>query len=617
MDADDKMKVLIVEDDAGEARLIGEILHQFLLADVSVAPDLDSARRQMSSEDFDVVTLDYNLNDESGLSLLEDIAEGEDNPPVVVVSGFNQAHVAARSFELGAAGYVLKDFKLPEALADAVRDAFSRAALTRARRELDKEHALTNVAINELDEIFCTFDLKGRLTGWNRKLKEVSGLEDAQLHLLDAAELFQGGEELEADRIALSGGDRSSLHLTLRKGEQREAYDLTAVILRDAVGNRVGVCALGQKAPPVPASLPESLREQAEVADLTFDIILRTDMDGIVTFVNEEACRFWGRPASDLIGTKGLDLLRPDDLTRIQNGGTCALLDSGRRVSGFITHMKTPAGWRYVEWNAAPVMVDGIRAGTQVSGRDITEHELTERFLRHVNLELDAYAHTVSHDLRGPLSGIMLAADTLRLLLEDGSEQEKSEMIDEMARIISEYTEEAGSLVKNMLDLAERTQFPGEVEEIEVGEVVCKVRNNLAGDLEVKGVRLVEDGDLGRVKANGTQVYQVLLNLISNAVRHGASADEPIVSVSRLEDREECHRFLVRDNGQGIPEERLESIFKPFERGEESSGRGIGLATVDKIVKSYGGYVRAYNKDGACFEFGIRDFEGATSEFGI
>ena len=68
------------------------------------------------------------------------------------------------------------------------------------------------------------------------------------------------------------------------------------------------------------------------------------------------------------------------------------------------------------------------------------------------------------------------------------------------------------------------------------------------------------------------------------------------------------HSYLVCDNGSGIPPEDLERIFDPFFKGERG-GTGIGLAIVERIVKTYGGEIRAYNRDGPCFEFTLYDLE--------
>jgi len=73
------------------------------------------------------------------------------------------------------------------------------------------------------------------------------------------------------------------------------------------------------------------------------------------------------------------------------------------------------------------------------------------------------------------------------------------------------------------------------------------------------------------------------------------------------DDEEGLHRYLTRDNGSGIAPEYLGRIFLPFVKGKTGE-TGIGLTTVEKIVAVYGGEIRAYNDNGACFEFTLKDY---------
>ena len=113
--------------------------------------------------------------------------------------------------------------------------------------------------------------------------------------------------------------------------------------------------------------------------------------------------------------------------------------------------------------------------------------------------------------------------------------------------------------------------------------------------------------DLGSVRANPTHIYQIFANLISNAIKHNDN-ENPVIEVSCLGDDEEgLHRYLIRDNGSGIPPEDLGRIFLPFVRGKTGE-TGIGLTTVEKIVAVYSGEIRAYNDNGACFELTLKDY---------
>jgi signal transduction histidine kinase len=114
--------------------------------------------------------------------------------------------------------------------------------------------------------------------------------------------------------------------------------------------------------------------------------------------------------------------------------------------------------------------------------------------------------------------------------------------------------------------------------------------------------------EMGRISGSRMQVFQVFSNLIGNAVAHNDSP-EPAVEVTCLGEEEGGHRYVVRDNGSGVPPEYLERVFELFFKGE-GWGAGIGLATVEKIVKVYDGFVRVYNDGGACFEVCLKDIEG-------
>ena len=74
-------------------------------------------------------------------------------------------------------------------------------------------------------------------------------------------------------------------------------------------------------------------------------------------------------------------------------------------------------------------------------------------------------------------------------------------------------------------------------------------------------------------------------------------------------DREGAHLYKVCDNGPGIPKSDLETVFRPFFKRGKGSDTGIGLSIARKIVEVYGGHIRAYNEDGVCMEFSIKDWE--------
>jgi len=85
------------------------------------------------------------------------------------------------------------------------------------------------------------------------------------------------------------------------------------------------------------------------------------------------------------------------------------------------------------------------------------------------------------------------------------------------------------------------------------------------------------------------------------------TSDSPRVEISLLGRDDSGARIVVCDDGPGIPPDDLDTIFFPFYTGGKGRS-GLGLLTVQKVVRLYGGRIRAYNDEGACFEFTLRDY---------
>jgi len=257
-----------------------------------------------------------------------------------------------------------------------------------------------------------------------------------------------------------------------------------------------------------------------------------------------------------------------------------------------------------VEWHGKPVFREGGALDFFYGlGVDITARLKSEEMMRRMNEELEAYAHAVSHDLRAPIANITAAAETLRRLL-DVSGAGKEEVSDITSSIISS-SQQAINLIEETLRISRERALSPVVEEVDLTGIVAEVVREREEGLREKGVRVETDEDLGRLSAHRVDMYRIFSNLLDNAARF-VPPGSGLVEIRRLaRERDGTLRYLVRDNGPGIEPDRLEEIFEPFSRGE-GGVTGVGLATVKLLVEAYGGYIRAYNDGGACFEFTLR-----------
>ncbi len=229
--------------------------------------------------------------------------------------------------------------------------------------------------------------------------------------------------------------------------------------------------------------------------------------------------------------------------------------------------------------------------------------------LERANLELDAYSRAVSHDLRNPLASATVAAS---MLMEASGEPDEAVLrreVMEAADVVARNLEKAHGMVSALLRIAEAGQLPIRVEEVSVSDVVGEVVSEQQSALEAKGMELYVDPDLGTIWANRVQVYQVFSNLIGNAIKHNDNP-EPRVSVNYFGLEEGLHRYAVCDNGSKLKDSNPEKLFKPFYKSSRTSDIGIGLSIVDKVIRSYGGWISVSAENGACFEFAIPDWEG-------
>ena len=215
------------------------------------------------------------------------------------------------------------------------------------------------------------------------------------------------------------------------------------------------------------------------------------------------------------------------------------------------------------------------------------EARVEERTLRltQANEELDAFAYSVSHDLRAPLRAIHGYADVIE---EEGGDALHADLRAYLKRI-SAAAEQMNRLIEDILAYAKLTQETLSVRPVSLDQILENARRGLERDCAVGSLDVASP--LGDVLAHPAALQQSIENLLSNACKYVARGAKARITV-RAERRGGARRLWVEDNGIGIPLEHYERIFRPFERlhGIESyPGTGIGLAIVRRSVERMGG----------------------------
>ena len=208
-----------------------------------------------------------------------------------------------------------------------------------------------------------------------------------------------------------------------------------------------------------------------------------------------------------------------------------------------------------------------------------------EEKLKQVNADLDAYVHTVSHDLRTPLAPITGYAEIILNRYADG--------LDEQARNYLKEIEDSGyrmaMLLDDLLCLATVGKVDRPLKPQDAGGVARKIVANLSASLATGGLK-VDLGGLPPVLIHTVHLEQLFINLIGNALKY-AGQPGGVIEV-RGQRQGKSVRFWVRDHGPGIPVVEHAKVFDVFYRGSVDQGvqgTGIGLATVKKIAEFYQG----------------------------
>jgi two-component system sensor histidine kinase/response regulator len=227
--------------------------------------------------------------------------------------------------------------------------------------------------------------------------------------------------------------------------------------------------------------------------------------------------------------------------------------------------------------------------------QEIGERKLAEEALRRQttelearNAELDAFAHTVAHDLKTPLTAVVGFSD----LLQKRYSQMSAEKVGEMLEIISQNGRRMANIINEMLLLASVRQMDEvPMTSLDMGSVIDAARERLVDMFKEYLVEIDSPEVWPTAYGYGPWVEEVWVNYLSNAVKYGGTP--PHITVGATPQPPDMVRFWVRDNGTGLSEEEHSHLFIAFTRLGNTSveGHGLGLSIVQRIVTRLRGEV--------------------------
>jgi signal transduction histidine kinase len=225
------------------------------------------------------------------------------------------------------------------------------------------------------------------------------------------------------------------------------------------------------------------------------------------------------------------------------------------------------------------------------------------------NRELDAYAHTVAHDLKHPLSLIVGYADVL--LTEESTPGQ--EVLQVCARGIAETARKMSNVIDELLLLAEVRKGDVKMEPVDMASVVDAARTRLRPVIEQHQAQISLPDTWPTVLGHGPWIEQVWVNYLTNAIKYGGEPPRIELGTDAGQNGDLINghvRFWVRDNGPGLTEEEQAQLFTPFTRlgDRHTEGHGLGLSIARRIVEKLDGQVGVESErgEGTTFHFTLK-----------
>lgn len=508
-----------------------------------------------------------------------------------------------------------------------------------ARAGAEMERIQVNQRLSESEQLYrATFDeapvgvshigLDGRWLRVNAKLCELTGYAEDELLRMTYRDITHA-DDLAEDLVLTN---------RLAQGEHAGHSREKRYIHKDGrtiwVHIRVSLARSASGEPRHFISVVTDItdRKQAEEAlrrsEDKFSRVFRTSpvpifisrlSNGLYLDLNQASYRMFGWTREESIGRTSTDLgIWVDAEARAR---WVATLKAERRTEDYEAVLRTRSGdLRSVLLSAEIIELDGEE---YILGlvHDITERKAAQEVILRLNLgleqrvkertaeleetneEMEAFSYSLSHDLRAPLRSI---AGFSHALLEDCGDRLDESGRDFLSRIMG-ASQRMDSLIDDMLGLFHVSTSPAKRVKVDLGHMAQDILDRL---IKTEPGRVVDCRIVRPLETEGDPglLHAALENLLGNAWKYTSKRETALIEFGTSRDASGHTVYFVRDNGAGFNMKHADKLFAPFQRlhrADDFPGSGVGLATVQKIIRRHGGRIWAESTpdQGATFFF--------------
>jgi PAS domain S-box-containing protein len=356
--------------------------------------------------------------------------------------------------------------------------------------------------------------------------------------------------------------------------------------------------------------------QQASLLNLTHDTIFVRDMSDVITYWNRGAEELYGWSPEEAIGKSSHELLRtafPTPLEDIR----AEFLRTGR-WEGELKHTKAD-GTEVVVASRWALRRDEMErpAAIMETNNDITQRKRREQEIQSlnqelamrsmeleaINKELEAFAYSVSHDLRAPLRHMGGFTELLQKKISSVVDEKSNRYL----AMILDSAKRMGNLIDDLLAFSRIGRAETRKTQVSLAQLVKEALTEVRQDTEGRNISW-KIGELPDFYGDRSMLRLVLVNLVSNAIKFTRTRAKAEIEIGCADGNSDDLVVFVRDNGVGFDMKYVNKLFGVFQRLHQSDvfeGTGIGLATVQRIIHRHGGKVWAEGlvDGGATFYF--------------
>jgi PAS domain S-box-containing protein len=636
------IKVLFIEDNEGDYLYARELLSE--VKDIIVMSDwaatYDAGLAAIERGIHDVYLVNYRLTDaRTGLDLLYEARALGCKSPMIMLTKRDDNETDLAAIRAGAEDYLVKGQIDSQILARSIRYAQERARMVEALRE--SEERFRRIVEESGDSVF-TIGLDGQLLYLNPATTRLTGYSLDELFEMAFTDLI-APEWREQIWSFYERQFENQVHETLlefaifTKSAEEKWVEQTATLITEG-GNVMGLQGIvrdvsarknAEIAELEQRALAEALRDTAAALNSTLklDEVLDRILDSVqyaaphdganimlveggVAHVLRSLKQGEQGPERDIPSSSFPVATMPHLSQMIESKRPLAISDTYAyprwgdlqdiswegEVIGFLDLFGAKPG------AFGPIHADRLQAFADQAAIAIKNAQLFGQ-LEERNAELDAFGHTVAHDLRGPLTNLIGYAEMLGTLFEN----ELSEQAMMCVRTMGVSALKMDQIISSLLLLATLRNAAESITEVKMEPVARAAAERFREQIDQRGIVVDIMPDLPSALGHGPWLEEVFANLIDNAIKYiGKQNQAPRITIKGFT-QDGMVRYEVQDNGLGIRPQDRDRLFEMFSRFHKAEGRGLGLglSIIKRIVTKLNGTlgVDSVHGEGSTFWF--------------